>query len=271
MIYSDEKLKMLQKIEIDIVKEIVRICEKNNFSYFTVGGTTLGAVRHNGFIPWDDDVDIGLCREEYDKFLNIAPKQLRKGYILQHYSVEKDTPTYHAKVMKLGTIFEEEYAEKLNIPHGIFVDIMPFDNIPNDEKRLKQYRFKTCIFHQLFIAKSIWKTSLAQGKRKYLYTLIRFLLHILMMPVSKDTLYRKLEKEIRKYNSNETGKMSSRGLLDFECDKRDVFPTVKHEFESLLINIPRNADVLLSRQYGDYMKLPPEEERVGHAPKKLKL
>lgn len=270
MLYTESELKQLQKVEVEITEEIIRICDKNNLSYFTVGGTTLGAIRHNGFIPWDDDMDIGLCREDYDKFLAIAPKQLNKSFILQHYSIESKTPTYHAKVMKFGTSFVEEYAEKINIPHGIFVDIMPFDNIPSDERKLRLYRKKVRNWHQLYIAKSIWKTSLTKGIKKYLYTAIRIILHILMLPVPKELLYRNLEKEIQKYNKIETGRLSSRGLPIFECNKSDIFPTVPHKFESIFLNIPNNPDTILSYQYGKYMDLPPINQRVGHAPKKLK-
>lgn len=142
MIYSSEQLKKLQKVEVEIVSEVIRICNKFNLDYFTVGGTTLGAIRHNGFIPWDDDIDIGLIRTDYDKFIKVAPNELRKEFVLQHYETEKATPTYHAKVMKKGTIFLEGYARNIDIEHGIFVDIMPFDKVPDDELLLSKYRKK---------------------------------------------------------------------------------------------------------------------------------
>ena len=271
MIYSDKELKKLQSVEIGIAKEIIRICELNNISYFTVGGSTLGAIRHNGFIPWDDDMDIGMCRRDYDKFLKIAPKQLNKGFILQHYTTEKKTPTYHAKVMKKGTHFVEAYAENINIPHDVFVDIMPFDNIPKDKNKLIKYRKKVKLFHQLFIAKSVWKTSLTRGYKKYIYSIIRLVLHILLIPISKDYLYKKLEIEIRRYNKKESEMMSSRGLPVFECKKEYVFPTISHKFESLNLEIPNNFDSILKHQYGNYMQLPPKNQQVGHVPKKLKV
>lgn len=271
MQYKDEELKLLQKDEIEIVSEVIRICKDNGLSYFTVGGTTLGAVRHSGFIPWDDDIDIGLYRDDYEKFLKIAPKELNHGYFLQHYLIDAKTPTYHAKVMKSGTQFVEEYAENIDIEHGIFVDIMPYDNIPSDLRLLKRYRRKVKLFHQLFVAKSVRKTSLTRGKKKILYTAVRTILHLLMVPVSKEYLFSRLEVEMRKYNSIETEEMSSRGLAVFECKKSDVFPTISHVFEELELQIPRNYDKILTQQYGDYMTLPPVEQRVGHAPIVLKV
>ena len=271
MKYTNEQLKKIQDIEIEIAREIVRVCEKNDISFFTIGGTTLGAIRHNGFIPWDDDMDIGMCRKDYDRFLSVAPQQLSNGFIIQHYQFEQRTPTYHAKVMKTGTQFVESYAERIAIPHCVFVDIMPFDNIPSDQGEVNKYRRSVKRTHQLFIAKSVWKTSLTRGVKKYLYTVLRIILHILLKPVPKKYLYKKLEQELRKYNGIETERMSSRGLEVFECNKMDVFPTVKHQFESLVLPIPRNAERLLKHQYGDFMKLPPENQRVGHAPKILKV
>ena len=271
MIYSDDRLKKLQETEIEIAKEIIRICNNNDISYFSVGGTTLGAVRHNGFIPWDDDMDLGMQREDYNRFLQIASKQLSEDFVLQHYSVEPKTPTYHAKVMKRDTLFVESYAEKIDIPHGVFVDVMPFDNIPTDERELKKYRHTVKKYHQLFIAKSVWKTSLTKGKRKYLFTIIRSVLHVLMKPVPKEYLYKQLERELQKYNETETGKMSSRGLRAFECNKTDVFPTKPHAFDTLMLQIPKNEDVILKQQYGDYMKLPPIHQRTGHEPKRLEI
>lgn len=271
MIYSSEQLKKLQKVEIEILSEVIRICNKFDLSYFTVGGTTLGAIRHNGFIPWDDDVDIGLVRTDYDKFIKVAPKELREGFVLQHYEIERATPTYHAKVMKKGTIFIEGYARNIDIEHGIFVDIMPFDKVPDDELLLKKYRKKVKLWHQLFIAKSTCKTSLTQGKKKYIYTFIRTLLHIVTLPVSKERIYRKLQSEITKFDGYKTDYLSSRGLSVFECNKKDLFPTVDHAFENIVVKIPNNADSILKKQYGDYMKLPPKDKRVGHAPYRLEV
>lgn len=269
MIYSSEQLKKLQKVEVEIVSEVIRICNKFNLDYFTVGGTTLGAIRHNGFIPWDDDIDIGLIRTDYDKFIKVAPNELRKEFVLQHYETEKATPTYHAKVMKKGTIFLEGYARNIDIEHGIFVDIMPFDKVPDDELLLSKYRKKVKLWHQLFIAKSTCKTSITNGKKKYIYTFIRTLLHIVSLPVSKEKIYRKLQSEITKFDNYETDYLSSRGLAVFECNKKDLFPTVDHTFETIVVKIPNNADLILKKQYGDYMKLPPEDKRIGHAPYKL--
>ena len=131
--YTKEQLEKIHSTEVEILSEIIRVCSENDIPWFTVGGTTLGAVRHNGFIPWDDDIDIGMLREDYDKFLALAPSCLKEGYILQHFTVDKRTPTYFAKVRKDGTEFIEYSNHSLPIHHGVFVDIMPYDRIPEDQ------------------------------------------------------------------------------------------------------------------------------------------
>ena len=130
MQYRNEDLIKLQKAETEILSEVIRVCDENGITYFAVGGTALGAVRHSGFIPWDDDVDIGMLREDYERFLKIAPEKLKKGYTLCSAESEPNMPSYFAKVRKDGTVFKEESSKNIKMHHGIFLDVMPYDKIP---------------------------------------------------------------------------------------------------------------------------------------------
>ncbi len=270
MYYSAEQIEKIQKIEIDILKEVVRICEENDIKYFTVGGTTLGAIRHNGFIPWDDDIDVGMMRDDYEKFITIASEQLREGYTIQHYRTNKKVPWYHAKVMKTGTLFVEKCVQHIDTERGLFVDIMPFDYIPEDEASLKKYRRNVFFWRQVFITKSIllpssfmstWKTIVLTG--------FRCMFRILILPCSKERAYNKLQAAITKYNSSGSKRVSSRGHQGCECDFDDIFSPVEHDFSGLKVRIPKNYECILRNMYGDYMKLPPEDKRIGHAPEVL--
>ena len=271
MKYSNEDLINVQKTELIILKEIIRICEKYNISYFTVGGTTLGAVRHNGFIPWDDDIDIGMMRDDYDRFISLAQVELREGFSFCHFSTEYNTPPYFAKVRKDGTLFVEAGTEKIKMNHGIFVDIMPYDKIPTKEVDRKKYRKKVKIWNQLYIAKSLKSADYSLTKYKKLYTLIRTLLHFLLLPVPKVYLYKKLDKTLKMFNDTNSNMVSSRGLKVFECEISDLIPPKPHLFENMEVLLPHNSDKVLRTQYGDYMKLPPEDMRYSHAPVALKL
>ena len=271
MKYKDDELKKLQETEIEILRDVARVCEENNIQYFSVGGTTLGAIRHNGFIPWDDDIDIGMLRDDYEKFIRIAPEKLSKGFTLTHFINAPSSPTYYAKVRKDGTEFVEKSVEKLNIHHGVFIDIMPYDKVPENEREREKYCRKAKLWNQLYIAKTVWTSTFLPSKHKWLLNCIRAVLHVLMIPISKDYLFKKTDQAMRSFNGSDSHMVSSRGLKPFTCMIEDLLPPVKHDFNGLSIEIPANADKVLKAQYGDYMKLPPEEKRYSHAPVKLKL
>ena len=272
MEYKPEELKRVQEIEVEILQEIIRVCKKYKLQYWVYGGTLLGTIRHNGFIPWDDDIDIGMMRDDYEKFLKIAPLQLKKGLTLQHFTLDNNTPTYFAKVRKDGTQFVEHYTRNMDIHHGIFVDIMPHDLIPEDEKKRAKYRKTAEWRKQLFIAKSVTETTITRGKRKKLIrTIERRILHLLLLPVSKKWLFNRLDTYIRQYNGTNSHMFTTRAMKVSENALEDVFPLKKHLFENVEVNIPNNYDLVLRRNYGDYMRLPPPEKQITHSPYILKF
>ncbi len=122
-----EKIKKLKEIELELFKQFVRICEKNSLRYFVVGGTALGAVRHKGFIPWDDDIDVALPRGDYEKFLSIAQSWLPENMFLQTYITDKNYPNPFAKLRRSDTAFIEKSASRIKMNHGVYIDIFPLD------------------------------------------------------------------------------------------------------------------------------------------------
>ena len=133
---SNNNLRTLQLIELKILLEIKRVCETNNIKYFLIGGTLLGAVRHNGFIPWDDDIDIGMMRDEYKRFLEVFPLSKGDEYTLETTETDSGHAYLYGKVRLSGTTFQEERNKNVLENQGIWVDVFPFDNIPNS--RVKQ-------------------------------------------------------------------------------------------------------------------------------------
>jgi len=273
MKYSEQQLEKVKRIELNILEEIIRVCEKNNLDYFTVAGTTLGAVRHNGFIPWDDDIDIGMMRDDYEKFIEISPTELSEGYTITHFKYDRSIPTYFAKVRKDGTRFVEKYAKDINMHHGVFVDIFPYDYVPESEIERKKYCRRVKLWNQLFIAKSVSGLTFHRKKNILLMKTIRVFLHLMMKPVSKEYLFNKTDLTMRSYNDDNDAKqvVCSRGLDEFINNYTDIFPTKDHTFESIKVAIPAKYDKVLRQQYGEYMELPPESERYNHTPEILEL
>ncbi len=138
----EEKYRKIQLIELEMLNEVDRICKKHGIRYYLCGGTLLGAVRHSGFIPWDDDLDIFFPRKDYIKFAEIAPKELPDTMFYQDWHNEFDYPYNFAKIRMNGTKFCQNEIQHLNMHQGIFIDIFPLDSVPVNEKERTKYLTK---------------------------------------------------------------------------------------------------------------------------------
>ncbi len=271
MMDQDDKLKLHSHI-LDIFQEIIRVCDDCHITYFIMGGTALGAVRHGGFIPWDDDLDIGMMRQDYERFLREAPRCLRQDLFLQTYETEKKSPFYFAKVRKSHTKFVEKYCRNLHIHDGIYVDIFPYDNIPDAKVERNNYYKKSKILLNLYIAKCLTGTSVEySGWKNLCYKSIRTIFHILLLPIPKSFLFRLVDKNLQRYNSSDTEYVGYGGLPKIQVPKNDVVSPAEIKFEGLMVKCPRNIENYLHDNFGDYRQLPPKNERKGHAPYKMQV
>lgn len=154
--YTPEELTQLHQVLYEILEEIVRICDKHNIPYFVIGGTAIGALYDKAILPWDDDIDIGMKREDYNKFLQIASQELREPYFLSWIHTDPHSPYYFAKVKKNNTLFVEEMFKDVPMHQGIFVDIFPFDRIPNN-KLLRKIQYEAVNFLKCcLMGKEVW-------------------------------------------------------------------------------------------------------------------
>lgn len=154
--YSAEELKLLHNELYDILDKIIRICQKHDIPYFVIGGTAIGALYDEAILPWDDDIDIGMTRENYNKFLQIAPKELDSNYFLSWIESDPHTPYYFAKVKKNNTLFIEELFKDVPMHPGIFVDIFPFDRIPDNKFLLKLQYEAVSFLKCCLLGKEVW-------------------------------------------------------------------------------------------------------------------
>lgn len=242
-----EVLEKLWQHELKILDEIDRICKKHDITYFIMWGTLIGAVRHKGFIPWDDDIDINMPMKDYKKFLKVAPKELSDEYFLQTSKTDKYHPTYFAKVRLNNTAFYSKEDKNQNKHHGIFVDIFPLYNCNDSESIFSKIRKRFSGMLILAVA----------GKRENSAIGNRFLK---MLPD-------RLLCWLRDMSLNTHGKMYSTGGYVF--GKQDFLPSVNVEFCGKMYPAPNQYDKVLRIMYGNYMQLPPKEEQVAHNPGRI--
>ena len=254
-----------KKIEFEILKQINEICIAQNIRYFLVGGTLLGAIRHKGFIPWDDDIDIGMPRDDYEKFIeycmtNEVPFDLLCNKTNPHYGY------LFAKAMDKNTILIEESGNRYNIEMGLFVDIFPIDGLGDSYDEALSALNKTRFKRELLVAAN-WKKFFRSKTRAIYFEPIRFAFFCMSRVSSFKKLIRKIES---KYERNAFDKKSFVGCVcgsyrNKEIVEQNVFSEyVDLPFEDAMFKCPKNYDRYLSSIYGDYMKLPPENKRITH-------
>lgn len=248
----------LKEIELDILKAFVSICEKHDICYYLAGGTLLGAVRHKGFIPWDDDIDVLLPRQDYDRFIEIAQNELPSHLFLQTWCTDTAYPANFAKIRDNRTTFVEKSLKDLPINHGVYIDLFPLDYFP--QTRLCQ---KWKLFWWRLSDFSIGQVFYREQPLTYKQRLLQVVSRVLFGSL-KNTLAKR-EKWMRSEGKS-TFVISYCGAWgEREVARTEWFAEgVDVEFERLCLRAPKDYDAYLRRLYGDYMQLPPIEKQVGH-------
>ena len=259
MVIFMEELRRLQLTQLSILKATVKVLNEDNIKYFLIGGSCLGAVRHNGFIPWDDDVDIGIFREDYNKLPEIF-KKLPDNMFYQGYFNEVEYPYNFSKVRMKNTTMLQAGDDHLNMHHGIYIDIFALDNAPGRVEDFEKYYNKVKKWKLLQSAYYLgdYKNSM---KRKLSHRIIKKLVRTFF---SGKKIHEELEKKLLKYMNTEASYVANlcgqRDLKEFE--RKDVYGEgLKMQFEDDVFIIPEKYDEYLSGLYGNYMEFPPLEER----------
>lgn len=259
-------LRQLQLTELEILSVIDEFCKKYNIQYSLYAGTLLGAVRHKGFIPWDDDLDIFMSRENYNKFLKSWEKHPVEGYFLQNKEIEPDFTQSFSKIRKENTTFLQKGEENLTYHKGVFVDVFPVDRIPNGTLQRKIYQLN-CMYYQLLTREFVPPTGNA---------LVKAISSAILKctPKEKRTVKRKkVLKKITRFNSDHNLSTIATEIMrtiktPLPADLMDEY--VEMEFEGRKFFSVKKWDEYLSLKFGDYMQLPPEEERTWrHLPLKI--
>lgn len=255
-----EILRRVQLEQLEILKEIHRVCTENDIQYFLDSGTLIGAVRHKGFIPWDDDLDIGMLRSDYEKFCKIAPKKLNEKYSWQSWKNDKDYALPFGKVRRNNTIYIEEKSGKLK-NCGFYVDVFPYDNAPaNMEERRKL--LNKCVFWARCMLMKHGNTPWQEhGKTNFKKRLGYISYQLVSLFFSHDAIVQKYDGAALAVPESEDV-YEQYGATDTKYYKKAWISDVTEGiFEELKFFIPMHAHELLTEEYGDYMKLPPEDQR----------
>ena len=260
--YSDETIHKLQELELMILKDFIAICEENNIEYFIYGGSALGAVRHGGFIPWDDDIDIIMFRKDYEKFKKVALSKPNNKYNFLT-SKTKDYFFLFSKIMLKNTIFEEWWVNQVDFDLGIDIDIFVLDKVP-DNKLKRFFHVKRCRVLDRLLAMSVIKfkgyPSLVQALANTGHAFLK------LFNISRESLFDKTHKLLDKYNDKDCECVCDISALHHPQIYKisDFKPGKTIMFEDVEVHCPNNLDSILTQIYGDYMKLPPKDERTNH-------
>ena len=261
-----KQMKEIWAVQLDLLYRLNEVCKENGLSFFAGAGTLLGAVRHQGFIPWDDDMDFYLLREDYDRLMQMADR-FEPPYFLQNAYTDPNLMTTYAKLRNSKTTYYTEFEAEYNINKGICIDIFPLDGV-NENSYLNRLQKVKDLYYQLFFKDTHHNyTGLSRKKRikRHLANIV-----ISMNLARKDNkydYYKKYETNLKKYSLPTTKIWGNRTLV-FDCPKsrrpiEDWKNIIEVPFEFTSIPIPTNYDAILRQQYGDYMKIPDEKHRVS--------
>ncbi|WP_288162054.1 LicD family protein [Dubosiella newyorkensis] len=260
-------LKNVQNISLEILKTISDICEKKGFNYYLMYGTLLGAIRHEGFIPWDDDLDIMMPRNDYERLLRYLQSHKQEYPDLDIFNPQtcKDYPYMITRISnnkyKIVTENEKDYGL------GVFIDIYPFDGLGNNSLIATIHGLRGDLLSSLCFQSTREYFTLANTE-SFLKKSAKYPIFLLSKLLGTKVLMNKLEKLSHKYDyktSNFVGCVTwlSGGKKDI-FQKKYFTKTIKKKFENYYFNVPNGYEIILKQIYGNYHELPPMNQRVGH-------
>lgn len=266
-----EQLRELQKLQLRIAVEVKRICDKHDINYFLDCGSMLGTVRHKGFIPWDDDMDIGFLRKDYDKFIDISLEELGEEFYLLTWDESIEYPQPYAKVCLKNTVYQEKIAGKAKKSEsGIFIDLFPYDNISDDMLMRRCNGIIRKLISHMMMIKCGYRVWEGKGFIKMLKFSPLFLCSMIFSRNFLKRLFNYMAYMYQNVETQEVGIEDGGISLYWRYNKENLKEFVEMEFEEQIFKIPKDYDVLLKTVYGNYMELPPEEKRwIGHDVEKI--
>lgn len=250
--YNEQQLRISQLKQLEMLKAITAICDRHQITYWLSGGTLLGAVRHGGFIPWDDDIDIAMTGDDLIRFNEIAAKELPRHLFLQTQKTDPDYRLDHTKVVDLNSFYVQPDDDfESSSPKGLFVDIFPYVDHPYVPKRLRSPFLRgICVANAVLCTKHHYSwINLVKGCWFGVKYLVLYRLIWRLLPKSK--------KYLACLPTNNWD-----GLLQ---RREDVLPVSRIQFEGVEFSAPHDTDAYLKNIFNNYMQLPPVDKRHIHS------
>lgn len=250
----------LQKKELELLTQFISVCEKLNITYYLVCGTALGAAKYQGFIPWDDDVDVGIPREDYERFLRDAPALLPEGLFIQNYRTDPQFPHVFSKLRDSNTTYIEKETAHLKINHGIYIDIFPLDGYPVNkwEQRILELRKKIYGWMQYCALTGSPKRKVRIRNR--IFRMLGYHKRTAKTLARMDRLYSRYPakaSDVWCNHGNWQGKLEYAPRWHFGEGTPGIF-------EGVAVRLPEKYDDYLTRKYRDWRADLPESQKYGH-------
>lgn len=258
---KEEDLKLLQKKSLDVLLYFKDFCEKHQLQFLLCGGTCIGAIRHKGFIPWDDDIDVFMLRDDYERLEELWNKYAdTERFSYCRTTQEKNYHHIAASIKDNYTTFINRHSKNEDIVHGVGIDILPLDGYPDSGvKRINQVIF--AMIFSLFNAQ-----RLPDNQGKFIRWMSAFILSIVPSPKIRYKLWSYAEKQMIKYRIKDsnyiTQLLSGLTFINLKYPKEIFSGAVYKEFEGYQLPAPKGYDEYLRMGFGDYMQFPPKEDRV---------
>lgn len=273
MEYKEQELQQLQQALYQTLAEVDRICRKHGIRYFVTGGTAVGAYFWGKILPWDDDVDVGMMRPDYERFAAIAQKELGDRFFLQTPDTEPHTPFFFMKVRMNGSRFSESTFKDIKMHQGIYVDIFPFDKVPRRRwlGRLQYWLVQT--LNGLFIATEIWqwkhfgRCDIPQPRKRGWLPCLLTRLIITLLP--KRAIYNIMYRTQTMFNDRKLDEVKNIITRNERLPITDIVEAQTVALGPLQVKAPRDLLLYLTNHYGTVRKDIPDEMKVSHRPEEL--
>ena len=259
---TEEERVGLKLTQLELLDEFSSFCAKHKIDFYLFAGTLLGAVRHGGFIPWDDDIDVCMTRENYDKFCSLYKSNDK--YFLQNTYTDKNYYYHFSKLLKKGTTYNEFITHRTNCANGIFIDIFPINGVPSKKSFFKYFHY----YFWLFVLNKRAYPSSVKGtkkiKRSFFYIIMTMLSFILLCWMPHNTAARIRDNFMKKHQNIDSAFCISGTNLRRLYTRKDFEGKSIVIFEGRKMPAMEDVNSYLTKMYGDYLALPPLEKRIPH-------